>query len=94
MGIWNRIQRTLWTGEVIKDYGPISDRSVRGAHRTLSVVLSEKNGRRVFLKESYRGFGAASVRFIELDQDEVTRLDTIFHDALGHMSAAGDIPAR
>ena len=94
MGLWNRIQRTLWTGEVVKDYGLISDRSVGGAHRTLTVVLSERNGRRVFLKESYRRFGAFSIRFIELDQDEVTRLDTVFRDALGQMSAAGDIPAR
>jgi hypothetical protein len=58
------------------------------------VVLSEKNGRRVFLKESYRGFGAFSVRFIELDQDEVTSLVTIFSDALGQMAAVGDIPPR
>ncbi|MEA2675704.1 MAG: hypothetical protein QOI92_2896 [Chloroflexota bacterium] len=94
MGLWNRIQRTLWTGEVVKDYGQVSDRSVSGSHRTLTVVLSEKHGRRVFLKESYRRLGAFSVSFIELDQDEVTRLDTIFHDALGQMSAAGDIPAR
>jgi hypothetical protein len=94
MGLWNRIQRTLWTGEVVKDYGQVSDRSVRGAHRTLTVVLSEKNGRRVFLKESYRGFGAFRVNFIELDHDEVTRLDTIFRDALGQMPGAGDISAR
>jgi hypothetical protein len=31
MGLWNRIQRRLWTGEVVKDYGLVSDRSVRGA---------------------------------------------------------------
>ena len=48
------------------------------AHRSLSVVLSEKQGRRLFLREAYRRFGAFSVRFIELDRDEVLRLDAIF----------------
>ena len=48
-------------------------------------MLSEKQGRRLFLRESYRRFGAFSVRFIELDRDEVLRLDAIFQEALDQM---------
>jgi hypothetical protein len=47
MGLWSAIQRKLWAGRVVKDYGKISDRSVRSAHRSLSVVFSERDGHRL-----------------------------------------------
>ena len=85
MGLWSWIQRRVWTGEVVKDYGVISDREIRSVHRSLTVVLSEKGGRRVFLRESYRRFGAFRINFIELNRDEAVRLDAILHDALDQM---------
>ncbi len=75
----------MWTGSVIVDFGSVSNRQISRAHRSLSVVLSEKQGRRLFLREAYRRFGAFSVRFIELDRDEVLRLDAIFQEALDQM---------
>ena len=86
MGLWSRIERALWTGEVVKDYGVIRERSVRGPRRKLSAVLAERDGvRRVFLKESWRGLLAASVRYVELDRDEVERLAEILADARSEM---------
>jgi len=86
MGVWGRIQRKLWTGDVVQDYGIISDRSVSGSHRSLAVLLSDpKQGRRLFLRESYRAAMAFRINFIELDRDEVARLDEILHEALEHM---------
>jgi len=90
MGLWGRIERALWTGAVIKDYGVISERSVRGPRRKLSAVLSERGGvRRVFLKESLRGPLAAAVRYIELDRDEVARLAEILAEASPEMDKIG-----
>jgi hypothetical protein len=85
MGLWSRVQRTLWTGEVVKDYGVISDGSIGRQHRTVSVVLAEKQGRRLFIRVAYRAWGAASVQFIELDRDIVMKLDAVLHDALERM---------
>jgi hypothetical protein len=84
MGFFKKAQR-LWTGRVVKDYGVVSDRSVRGAHRTLAVVLSEHDGPRLYLRESWRKFLAFRVNFIELNRDEATRLKVIIDDALGEM---------
>jgi hypothetical protein len=82
MNLWSAIQQRLWTGRVVKDYGTIGDRSVRRAHRSLSVVLSERDGSRLFLRESWRGFGAFRVNFVELDREEATRLGAIIQDAI------------
>lgn len=85
MGLWSCLQQKLWTGEVIKDYGPISDGSIGRQHRTLSVLLAGKHGRSLFIRSSYRTWGAASVQFIELDRDTVVKLDAAIHDALEQM---------
>jgi hypothetical protein len=86
MGLWNAIQQKVWTGKVLKDYGAISDdRHVLGVSRTLSVVLTEKKGRRLFLRESWRGFAGFRIIFIELDREAATRLGAIIEDALAQM---------
>ncbi len=82
MGLWGRLQRTLWTGEVLKDYGVMGDRRIGSGHRTLSVVLSDKHGGRVFLKESWRATLGFSVHFIELDAEEAARLEEALRDAM------------
>jgi hypothetical protein len=86
MGFFKAAQRR-WTGRVVKDYGVVSDRSVRGAHRTLAVVLSEHDGPRIYVRESWRRFFAFAFRvnFIERNRDEATRLRAIIDDALGSM---------
>jgi hypothetical protein len=85
VGLWRGIQRTLWTGEIVEDYGTIGDRSIGGAHRQLTVMLAGKNGPRLFVRESYRGFAAFRVNFIELDRSELLALDAIVHRALERM---------
>ena len=82
MGLWSRLQRTLWTGEVLKDYGVVGDRRIGASHRTLGVVLSDKHGGRVFLKESWRATLGFSVHFVELDADEAARLEEALRDAV------------
>ena len=86
MGLFKVAQR-LWTGRVIKDYGPIGDRTMaRGlTHRSLAVVLSDHGGPRLFIRESWKGLGAFRVNFIELDRDEASRLREIIDDALPEM---------
>jgi hypothetical protein len=85
LSLWKAIQQRLWTGPVVKDYGTISDRSMGRQRRTLSAVLSEKEGRRLYLRESWRAFAAARINFIELDRDEALRLREILDDALAQM---------
>jgi hypothetical protein len=85
MGFWKAIQQRLWTGPVVKDYGAISDRSLGRQRRSLSAVLSDREGRRLYLRESYRTFGAARINFIELDREEALRLREILEDALTQM---------
>jgi hypothetical protein len=87
VGVWSRVQRTLWTGAIVKDYGAIGDRQFGRARRTLSVVLSEKNGGRLIIKESYRGVVAFSLNFVELDADEAVRLAEAIQDALPRLRA-------
>jgi hypothetical protein len=91
MGFWSAIQQKLWTGRVVKDYGTISDRSVRSAHRSLSVVFSERDGHRLFLREYWRRFGAFRINFIELDRDEAARLGGVIQDAIGHWPHEGPL---
>lgn len=91
MGLWNAIQQKLWTGRVLRDYGTISDRAVRSVHRSLSVVFSERDGHRLFLKESWRRFGAFRINFIELDRDEAAELGAIIQDAIGRWPHEGAV---
>jgi hypothetical protein len=42
-----------------------------------------------FLRESWRGFGAFRINFIELDRDEAARLGGIIQDAIGQWPHEG-----
>ena len=59
MGLWSRIERTVWTGDVVKDYGVISDGLINGVRRKVSVVLAGKGDRRVFIRVSDRTLSAS-----------------------------------
>jgi hypothetical protein len=89
VGFRNRVEQKLWTGEVLKDYGPISERKYRFSTCRVSVVLAQKNGaNRLWIRESRRGPLAASVRFLELDSDAVMRLGAALEDALPQMDGS------
>jgi len=85
MGLWNWIERRLWTGDVVKDYGPISDSRYGGLRRKISVMLA-KGGTRVILRVSYRRLVTASIQFVELDRDAASKLRDALDDALLTMS--------
>jgi hypothetical protein len=91
MDFWSWVQQKIWTGRVVKDYGTIGDRSVRHAHRSLSVVFSDRDGHRLFLRESWRGYGAFRINWVELDRDEATRLGGIIEDAIGQWPHEGAV---
>jgi hypothetical protein len=81
--LFGRIQR-LWTGKVLTDYGVIGDRSIGGARRTIVVLLTERGGTRLIIRETYTGLGFR-VNFIELDRDEVVKLNEVIQEALPHL---------
>ena len=86
MGLWGRIERTFWTGEVVKDYGVISDvRLSHAVRRRISVILAGKAGSRVVIRVVYRRWFSATVQFVELDRDAVSKLRDTLDDALGRM---------
>jgi hypothetical protein len=80
VGLFGRVQR-LWTGKVLRDYGVIGDRSIRGVRRTIAVLLTERGGTRLVIRETYTGLGFR-VNFIELDRDEVVKLNEVIQEAL------------
>lgn len=85
MGIWNRIEQRLWTGDVVKDYGTISEAESGPGNRKVSVVLAGKGAPRIFVRVSYRSWFAGSVAFIELDRDTAIKLRAAIDDALPQM---------
>jgi hypothetical protein len=81
MGLWSLIQRKLWTGRVVQD-NPVSERRIGISRRRVSLLATDKDGGRIFIKESWAAPIAASVRFIELTPAEAFRLDAALHEAL------------
>ncbi len=82
MGVWRKVEETVWLGKVMQDYGVISDEM---PHRKVSVLLAGKHHPALFLKESWSGFLAKSVRYTEMDRQTLERLDAAIHDALRRM---------
>jgi hypothetical protein len=69
MSIWKRIEQAVWTGTVIKDYGPLAQGEYGRATRTVSAMLTRRDsGDRFIVRASYKAFLAASVHYIELDR--------------------------
>lgn len=85
MGLWKRVEEIFWTGDVVKDYGLITEGSEGGARRKVSVLLAGKGRRAVFIRVSHRATLAGSVSFVELDRDAVRKLDAALHDAMSRM---------
>jgi len=86
MGLWKRIEEKLWTGKVIKDYGPIMEDRQGIARRKVSVILAEgKKGRRLFIRTSAHAWVSASVQFLDLDREAALKLRVALDDALTQM---------
>jgi hypothetical protein len=87
MGIWKRIEETLWTGRTVKDYGSIMEDQQGIARRKVSVILADgKKGRRLFIRTSAHAWVSASVQFLDLDREAALKLRTALDDALTQMS--------
>ena len=71
MGLWKRVEQAFWTGDILKEYGPVSDGRYGATKRTVSALLSHRDGRdRLVIKASYKAFFAASVQYVDLEQGE------------------------
>jgi len=61
--LWRRIEQALWTGNVLRDYGAVSEDRYGGAKRTVSAMLAHRHDRdRLVIKSSYKAFLSASVQ--------------------------------
>ena len=86
MSLWKRVEQALWTGNILRDYGPLSEGSYGASKRTVSAMLAHKNGRdRLVIKASYKAFLAASVQYVDLDRESVLKLKAAVDDALLQM---------
>ncbi len=86
MGWWSRIEQALWTGEIRKDYGVISERWMGAAKRRDSALLTRRRGAdRFVIRTSYKAFLGASVAFVDFDRDGATKLRDALDDALVQM---------
>jgi hypothetical protein len=89
MGWWRRVEETLWTGKVIKDYGVILQDRQGIVNRKMSVILAEGNGgrgRRLYIRTSAHAWLSASVSFLDFDRDAALKLRTALDDALTFLS--------
>ena len=87
MGFWKRIEETLWTGNVVKDYGLIMEDQQGIARRKVSVILADgKKGRRLFIRTSAHAWVSASVQFLDFDREAALKLRVALDDALTQMS--------
>jgi predicted HAD superfamily phosphohydrolase len=86
MGLWKRVEERLFTGQVLQDYGLISDTKAGVASRKVKVLLTTRdNATRFVIRTSYKAFLSASVQFLELDREAVVKLRTALDDALARM---------
>jgi hypothetical protein len=86
MSLWSRLEQALFTGKVLKDYGPLSEGRYGAANRTVSALLSERDGARFVIKSSYKAFLSARVQYLDLDREGVLKLKAAIDDALTRMA--------
>ena len=90
MGLWKRIEQALWTGRILKDYGPVSEGQQGAAKRTVSVLLAHRDERdRFVIKASYKAFFSASVQYVDLDRESALKLKTALDDVLASLAPRG-----
>jgi len=86
MGLWRRIEEKIWTGKVLKEYGPIVEDQQGIARRKVTVLLAEgKRGRRLYIRTSAHAWVSASVQFLDFDRDAALKLKVALDDALTQM---------
>ena len=86
MGLWKRIEQALWTGKILKEYGPVSEGRHGGAKRTVSALLAHRDEHdRFVIKSSYKAFLSASVQYVDLDREAAQKLKAALDDALAQM---------
>jgi hypothetical protein len=79
MGLWSRIEQKLWTGPVVRDYGPISEGRLGIPTRRVSILLTEKGGTpRLFIRQPWRAP-------LGLDREAAEKLLEALEDALPQM---------
>lgn len=67
MGILTWFERRLFTGEVLKDYGPVAEESQALGRRRTGVLLCRRSGRlEIVIRSSARAFASASVNYVRI----------------------------
>jgi hypothetical protein len=75
----SRIEQRLWTGAVVRDYGPISEGRLGIPTRRVSVLLTEKRGtQRLYIRQPWRAP-------LGLDREAAEKLLEALEDALPQM---------
>ena len=86
MGLWRRVERAVWAGDVLRDYGALSEGKTGPVKHSVSAMLTHKGGRdRFIIRSGFRSFFAASVQFVELDREAALRLKEALDDAVKQM---------
>ncbi|MCI0721587.1 MAG: hypothetical protein L0338_21830 [Acidobacteria bacterium] len=86
MGLWKRVEQVLWTGTVMRDYGPLSEGRHDRTNRTVSALHTHgRDGDRFVIKTSYKAFLAVSVQYLDLDRESAVKLKAALDDALTRM---------
>ncbi len=87
VSFWKRIERAVWTGEVLHDYGTLSKGRQGPVKRTVSALLTRKKEQdRFIIKASYVSFFAASVQYSEFDREAMLKLKVALDDAVARVA--------
>ena len=87
MGLWKRIEQAVWTGQVLRDYGSLSEGRRGPVKVTVSALRTWKSNQdRFIIKSSYVSFFAASVHYMEFDRDAALKLKAALDDAVDQMT--------
>ena len=86
MGLFKKIEQTLFTGKIIKDYSIISERQLPlGKIRQQVLLVERQHEKRIVIKESTGLFAGSSVRYFEFDRAGVHKLRSALEDAAGYL---------
>ena len=87
MGLWKRLEQAVWTGQVLQDYGSLSEGRKGPVKVTVSALRTRKADQdRFIIRSSYVSFFAASVQYMEFDRDAALKLKAALDDAVNEMT--------
>ena len=83
MGIFKKIEESLFTGKIIKDYGIIDKRKEGIVEYKHNMFLTQKkNKKKIIIRETVKSPFGFNVRYIELEREGVQKLKDALENAL------------